>query len=246
MTDANHKVWDFFIRFFHWTLVVAFIISYLSEGEYNVHFYSGWYIAILLTLRVMWGFIGTKHARFVDFIKPPSEIVSYAKSLFQRDEKPKSYLGHNPLGGIMVIALLSSISMTAVSGVMLYTAEGQAPFAFFGQSPTLEVDEEHDNHENSEDENDHEEHEKYEDGDHDEDGEHADDDEQAWAGATTSAESTTGRHEEESEAEEFWEELHEFFANLSLLLILIHIAGVIISGRKQGVNLVKAMITGKK
>jgi cytochrome b len=81
MTSTSIKVWDLFIRFFHWTMVTAFLTNYLTEGETNLHFYSGWYILLLLSLRVILGFFGTKHARFIDFVKPPSEVLKYARML---------------------------------------------------------------------------------------------------------------------------------------------------------------------
>jgi cytochrome b len=64
MTSKSIKVRDLFIRFFHWSMVVTFLTSYLTEGETNLHLYSGWYILLLPSLRVIWGFFGTKHARF--------------------------------------------------------------------------------------------------------------------------------------------------------------------------------------
>jgi len=206
-TQAS-KVWDLFIRFFHWTLVAAFIISYLTEGEYNLHFYSGWYIAILLVSRIIWGLIGSKYARFSDFIKPPSDIIQYVKSLMAGEDDRKTYLGHNPLGGLMVVIMITSLATTAFTGVLLYKTEGNDTFAFLQQPVLQELDEEEDHEEN--------EHHEYKD-------EH-----------------------EESELGEALEELHEFFANLTLVLILFHVAGVFFTSRHENRNLVKSMLTGKK
>lgn len=200
MENVNKPVWDIFIRFFHWTLVLAFAIAYITEGEVPLHFYVGWYIGVLMVLRVLWGFIGSQHARFSDFVKPPGVIIRYAKSLRSGDKhKIAHYRGHNPLGGAMVIALLLFLSITVASGIALYAGENDDLFAFTAQ-PILQ--EEH--HESSD------------------------------AG------------EEHEHEENLVKEIHELFANLTLLLIGLHLAGVVLSGRLHNENLVRAMITGKK
>ena len=146
-TGSTIKVWDLFIRFFHWSLVTAFIVSYLTEGENNLHFYSGWFIAVMLVLRIIWGFIGSKHARFNDFVKPLSQIKHYTKSLIAGSSSSMTkYTGHNPLGGLMIIALLASLSMSVVSGVMLYSSTENSLFSFVDKPLLQEIDE----HEESE------------------------------------------------------------------------------------------------
>ena len=88
-------VWDRFVRIFHWLLVAFFCISYLTgEEEHWIHTYSGYAIFTLISLRVIWGFIGSKHARFADFIYSPGSIVRYLASL--TTASPKRYRGHNP------------------------------------------------------------------------------------------------------------------------------------------------------
>jgi cytochrome b len=123
------KVWDPILRIFHWALVVFFIASYASgEEESMLHIWSGYAIAGLVIFRLIWGLFGPKHARFSDFIYSPKEIVAYACGLLTG--KAKRYLGHNPLGGLMVVALLVSLSMSAVTGMMLYgVEEGKGPLA---------------------------------------------------------------------------------------------------------------------
>lgn len=202
---SSIKVWDLFIRYFHWTLVIAFLVSYLTEGEYNLHFYSGLYIALLLGLRLIWGFIATRYARFSDFVRPPTEVIAYSRSFLSgKNDSNKKYLGHNPLGGLMVVSLLVSLSLTCFSGVMLYTAEGDSLFSFVEQ-PILQERSESDDYQ-----------------------------------------SVNESEESESDAEEFWEELHELFVNVTLFLVIIHIAGVIVTGRLHKQDLIKAMITGRK
>ncbi|MCE9687140.1 cytochrome b/b6 domain-containing protein [Shewanella sp. AS16] len=214
MNHSPTQVWDFFIRFFHWTLVAAFIASYLSEGEYQLHFYAGWYIGILLVCRLVWGLVGSKHARFLDFIKPPREIIRYARALVSgAGKKPPHYLGHNPLGGLMVVLLLGSLAMTTASGILLYTTENPSPLAFIGQNAFNKAESD--------------------------------------APAIPKASAQAGAHEiktvrHEDKQESVWEEIHEFFANFTLLLVLLHVAGVLVSSKLHDENLVKAMFTGKK
>lgn len=126
---ATVKVWDIAVRVFHWSLVAAFVTAYLSGDENELlHTNTGYVIIGLLVFRVLWGFIGTKHARFTDFIYSPAKIFAYARSL--ASGSPRHYLGHNPLGGIMVIALLISLSLACFSGLKLYAAEdGKGPLA---------------------------------------------------------------------------------------------------------------------
>lgn len=123
------KVWDPLVRIFHWTLVSAFFVAYFTEDDLlDLHVYAGYLIGGLLVFRLIWGFVGSRYARFSDFVKPPREVWVYLKSiLFQH---PKRYLGHNPAGGAMVIALLVSLLLTTVSGIAVYGAgESAGPLA---------------------------------------------------------------------------------------------------------------------
>lgn len=178
------KVWDPAVRIFHWSLVAAFIIAYVSEDDFmTIHAYAGYIIIGLLIFRVVWGFIGTRHARFSDFVSPPNEILAYLKEMVAL--KAKHYLGHNPAGGAMIIALLMSLFITTLTGLCVYGIEGSGPFV-------------------------------------------------GWL-------SGAGEF-----AKDALEEVHEFFANFTLLLICIHVAGVILSGIVHAENLVRAMFTGIK
>tara|TARA_R110000782_G_scaffold30891_17_gene76629 strand:+ start:194 stop:823 length:630 start_codon:yes stop_codon:yes gene_type:complete len=123
------KVWDILIRIFHWSLVIAFFIAYFSGEEENIwHIYAGYTVLGLISFRVIWGFIGTKHARFSDFIYSPQTVFQYLKGLVMKH--PKHYLGHNPAGGCMVILLLASLFVVTVSGLKVYAIEeGKGPLA---------------------------------------------------------------------------------------------------------------------
>lgn len=123
------KVWDILVRIFHWSLVIAFFIAYFTgEEENNWHIYAGYTVLGLISFRVIWGFIGTKHARFSDFIYSPQTVFQYFKGLLIKH--PKHYLGHNPAGGWMVLLLLTSLFVVTVSGLKVYALEeGKGPLA---------------------------------------------------------------------------------------------------------------------
>ncbi|MEJ6521399.1 cytochrome b/b6 domain-containing protein [Shewanella bicestrii] len=182
--QQNIKVWDPLIRIFHWSLVGFFTLAYLTEGEdewMNIHSYAGYSILTLLVFRLLWGVIGTHHARFINFVTRSSIAWAYLKELFTG--KAKDYIGHNPAGALMIVALILSIGFTGFSGMALYATDGQGPLAtsFFASWP-----------------------------------------------------------------EGALKEVHEFFANFSLFLIVTHVGGVIVSSLLHKENLVKAMLTGKK
>jgi len=126
--QSTHKmvrVWDPLVRVFHWSLVIAFFVAYFTEDDLlTLHVYAGYFIGGLLVFRLIWGFIGSRHARFSDFVKRPSEIWTYLKSVLTMH--PKRYLGHNPAGGAMVIALLLSLVMVTISGIAIYGIEESA------------------------------------------------------------------------------------------------------------------------
>ena len=119
------KVWDPLVRIFHWSLVSAFFIAYFTEDDLlDLHVYAGYLIGGLLVFRLIWGFVGSRHARFSDFVKRPREVWAYLKSIIA--QHPRRYLGHNPAGGAMVIALLSSLVLVTISGIALYGADESA------------------------------------------------------------------------------------------------------------------------
>ncbi len=113
------KVWDILVRSFHWLLLICFIAAYITSqaGMQQTHIFIGYFICLLLIIRITWGFIGSKHARFADFVALPSNVWNYLKASFKNN--PPHYLGHNPAGGWMVIALITALLVMSASGVIL-------------------------------------------------------------------------------------------------------------------------------
>jgi cytochrome b len=178
------RVWDPFIRIFHWSLVLSFTVAYLSGEELEtLHNNAGYAVLGLVLLRLVWGFVGTRHARFRDFIYPPGVIKGFLRDTFR--QRARRYLGHNPAGGAMIIVMLVSLVLTTVTGIAYYGIEDAAgPLAMLAGSAE-------------------------------------------WS-------------------KELLEEVHEFFANLMVLLVVIHIIGVVVEGRLHQENLVKSMLNGRK
>ena len=109
------KVWDRFVRLFHWTLASAVLIAWATDEPLWMHSWLGYLAAILVVLRVIWGFIGTEQARFVSFVRGPKLVFGYLADLI-RLSSPR-YLGHSPAGGAMIVALLIMIAATAGTGM---------------------------------------------------------------------------------------------------------------------------------
>ncbi len=122
------RVWDPLVRVFHWTLVLSFAIAWVSADEFDtLHFWAGYTIAALVAFRVVWGVIGTRHARFTDFIYRFSTIKSYLIDLAAL--RPKHYVGHNPAGGLMVVILLLSLGLLTFTGMASVAIDGIGPLA---------------------------------------------------------------------------------------------------------------------
>ena len=119
------KVWDPLIRLFHWLLVIACFTAYFTqEEEYELHLLAGYTVLGLICFRILWGFVGPRYARFRDFIFSPTLVVRYLKEMI--NGHPRRYLGHNPAGGAMIIALLFALLATTLSGIALDAAENRS------------------------------------------------------------------------------------------------------------------------
>lgn len=112
-------VWDMPTRVFHWLQALSFGAAYLtafSERLRNYHVALGYILLGLLVFRLLWGFIGTRYARFRSFLFNPREIVVYLLSMLKG--KAAHYLGHNPAGSVSVWLLLALGMFVCVTGVM--------------------------------------------------------------------------------------------------------------------------------
>jgi cytochrome b len=164
-------VWDVPTRVFHWLLVLSFGGAFLtaeSERYRDIHVVLGYTLLGLLGFRLLWGFVGTRYARFRSFLFKPGEVVAYVRSLL--GGKPAHYVGHNPAGSAAIWLLLGLGILTAASGVLLFQDIGG----------------------------------------------------------------------------EALEEVHELVPNAMLAVVLVHIAGVVVSSLMHRENLVRSMVTGFK
>lgn len=182
---AQVRVWDPLLRIFHWSLAAGFAVAFVTEEDLlGLHVQAGYLVLGLILFRFIWGFVGPRHARWSDFVRPPSEITAYLQDALRF--RAGRHLGHNPAGGAMVLALLLSLLATSLSGLALYGAqELSGPLAF-----------------------------------------------------TLQAVPAAGAH--------VLEDIHELLANLTLLLVVLHLAGVALASLQHHENLVKSMVTGYK
>lgn len=164
-------VWDWPVRIGHWLLAGAFILAWLtseSETWRLVHALAGGTAMGVIVFRLVWGFAGTRHARFASFVRGPSAVIDYVVGLLTRKEE--EYAGHNAAGGWVIVALLLLGILTGASGWLTY---------------------------------------------------------QELGGKVA-------------------EELHEGLASTMLAIVLVHVAGVVVSSLAHRENLVRAMLTGRK
>lgn len=179
------RVWDPLVRIFHWFLAACFLIAYVLEDDrLNLHVLAGSIIFGLIIFRLIWGFMGTEHSRFADFICSFKQIIQHLRDLVRM--RPAQHTGHTPVGGVMIFLLLFGLLILTLSGVMLYALEG-ALLPFAGLMTGVDLD-------------------------------------------TTI----------------LIEHVHGWVADLLVLFVLFHVAGVLFESILQKQNLVRAMITGYK
>ena len=119
------KVWDIPVRLFHWGLVGGVVLAFYTmktDGApfvfpIDIHARAGYVVLGLLVFRWLWGLVGSHHARFTNFLHSPLTMADYARRLMTG--RPPAYAGHNPLGGVMVMVMLVSLSFQAGSGLFL-------------------------------------------------------------------------------------------------------------------------------
>ncbi len=113
------SVWDIPVRLFHWSLATSilmlFITAQIGGNAMEWHKKIGYFVIGLILFRVVWGFVGSYHARFKNFVRAPATVIAYAKKLFKKDST--HYVGHNPMGGLSVVALIASVGFQTVTGL---------------------------------------------------------------------------------------------------------------------------------
>ncbi|MDE2516280.1 MAG: cytochrome b/b6 domain-containing protein [Rhodospirillales bacterium] len=120
--DAHRwvRVWDPVVRIFHWGLVCAFVTAWFSAARLEtIHHLAGYAALGLIAIRLVWGVIGTRHARFSQFVRHPMTVLAYLRAIATGSEA--RHLGHNPAGGAMIVALILAVSGTAITGWMMTT-----------------------------------------------------------------------------------------------------------------------------
>lgn len=120
MKKNKQAVWDLPVRVLHWLLVLAVAAAWFtSEDTGALHQYLGYGALAIVCVRLAWHFVGNEYARFGQFVRGPAQTFFYLRTVLKG--APPRYLGHNPLGGWMVVALLSCVALLALSGWMLTT-----------------------------------------------------------------------------------------------------------------------------
>lgn len=116
---TKRLVWDLPLRLFHWLFALAITASYITAklgiDWMQYHFYLGYLTLGLLLFRIIWGFIGPRHARFSSFLEKPAAVWAYAKGMLDRHSHPS--VGHNPVGGLMVILMLVLVAVQTTTGL---------------------------------------------------------------------------------------------------------------------------------
>ncbi|MEO9641709.1 MAG: cytochrome b/b6 domain-containing protein [Lentilitoribacter sp.] len=117
-STAKVKVWDVYIRIFHWLLLICILVSFISFrlDEMDIHFISGHCVLALIIFRVIWGVVGSRTALFHSFIKGPGTILNYLQN--PSSEKFKGIIGHSPIAALSVIAMLVVISVQVGTGLI--------------------------------------------------------------------------------------------------------------------------------
>jgi cytochrome b len=111
------QVWDIVVRVFHWSTVTLFTLAYLIERPRDLHKALGYTLMAILAIRVIWGLFGSRHARFTSFVPSPRRLFAYLGDMYRGSEK--RYLGHNPAGGAMIVAMMLTLAGIGVSGWMM-------------------------------------------------------------------------------------------------------------------------------
>ena len=124
------RVWDAPTRVFHWSLLLLLLASWFSGGEEElaiIHRASGMLLAGLIVFRIVWGFAGGEHARFGSFFPPPGKVIAHIRHVIAGE--PERHLGHNPVGAVAVLLLLTTVSVCILTGLFSSGDGLTGPFA---------------------------------------------------------------------------------------------------------------------
>lgn len=221
MNQKNQiHVWDLFVRIFHWSLVLFFVLAYATgDDNCSLHRYVGYVVLGFIALRIFWGFAGSQHARFSDFMYPPVKALGYVKDL--AGGKAIYYTGHNPAAAWMILFFLIGIPVVCLSGYAAYATKELKPVQGFSTELLLIGNAYADEDENEEREYKKKRHHAERDGKREKD-------------------------DKDKEGDSIWGDIHEISAQCMLFFIFVHILGVVVSSRMHNENLVRGMFTGKK
>jgi cytochrome b len=126
MSKTSIRVWDLPTRVFHWLLAISVLVAYITSGErgtaFVIHVGAGHLILLLLLFRLLWGFIGSPHSRFADFLYSWRSIRNYLVDIARL--RPTHFVGHNPLGGLMVLAMFLLLLAIILTGLSSAAARG--------------------------------------------------------------------------------------------------------------------------
>ena len=113
------RVWDLFVRIFHWSLVACVFLNFLVEEGEAPHQWIGYAASALVAARIVWGFVGSRHARFSDFFPTPTRLRQHLAALLAG--KPEHHVGHNPFGALMMLALMALVLSLGFTGYLQTT-----------------------------------------------------------------------------------------------------------------------------
>lgn len=120
LTPMMVRVWDPLVRVFHWSLVLGFAVAWFSANRAeDLHVWAGYAAGGLILMRLVWGVLGSRYARFTSFVRGPGGVLAYLRAIVQGREA--RHIGHNPAGGVMVLALMAGVLGLGVTGWMQFT-----------------------------------------------------------------------------------------------------------------------------
>lgn len=114
-------VWDPLVRLTHWSVAALVLGQFINEDGGTLHRWAGYAVLALVAVRIVWGFVGSRHARFADWFPTPARLRHYLHSV--RSGRPHRYVGHNPAGALMMLSLWALLGALGFSGWLMGTDE---------------------------------------------------------------------------------------------------------------------------